>query len=204
MKSPLSLLMPIILLSLLTGCEKEPERMDNYLVNFATVLKEESGYRFRLDNNRTVIPKIMDDYKGSEGQRVILNYTPLKGDTIHVRRISDIFTDVIQQNGFPERYVDDPVRIQSVWVAGDYLNMIIEIEYHSVPHVVSLFRDHLSDTVNLWFSHSRNNDPRGYQRTMYASFSLQSLRNGSNSTAIPFRLFIHTPAGMREFQFEFK
>ena len=186
MNSPLSLLMSIILLSLLTGCEKEPERMDDYLVDFATLLKEGTEYRFRLDNNRIVIPTGVDDYKGNEGQRVILNYVPLNGDTIQIRRISDIFTDVIQEDGFPERYTDDPVKIQSVWVGGDYLNMIMEIEYHSVPHKVSLLRDPSTASVDLWFSHSRNNDPHGYPQMMYASFSLQSLRPASNGTTIPF------------------
>ncbi len=204
MKRPLSLLIPILLLSLLTGCEKEPERMDNYLVNFATVRKENTHYRFRLDNNQLLVPEKLDDYNGRDGQRVIINYTPLKGDTVHIRRISDIFTDVIQLDGFPEKYVDDPVKIQSVWVGSNYLNMIMEIEYHSVPHVVSLFSDPSSDTIDLWFSHSRNNDPRGYQRRMYASFSLQHLRDGSTTTPIPFRLFINTPGGRREFQLELR
>lgn len=203
MNSPLSLLMAIILLSLLTGCEKEPERMDDYLVDFATLQKEGTEYRFRLDNNRIVIPTGVDDYKGNEGQRVILNYVPLNGDTIQIRRISDIFTDVIQEDGFPERYTDDPVKIQSVWVGGDYLNMIMEIEYHSLAHKVSLLRDPSSASVDLWFSHSRNNDPHGYPQMMYASFSLQSLHPGSNGT-IPLRLFINTHTGMREFHFELK
>lgn len=204
MKREITILWLSCLLLLFAGCEKEPKRMDDYLVDFATLLEEGTGYRFRLDNNRIMIPKGVDDYKGKEGQRVILNYIPLKGDTIQVRRISDIFTGMIQPDGFPEGYVDDPVKIKSVWVGGDYLNMIMEIEYHSVPHVVSLFRDHSSGTIDLWFSHSRNNDPRGYPQTMYTSFSLQRLRSESNNALIPFRLFINSQTGQRTFHLALK
>lgn len=202
MRREIIVLWLFFLFLLVTGCEKETNRMDDYLVDFATVLKEGASYRFRLDNNRIVIPKMLDDYKGNVGQRVILNYSPLKGDTIHVRGITNIFTDVIQTDGFPEQYTGDPVKIQSIWVGGDYLNMVLEIEYHSVPHKVSLLRDHASDSVDLWFSHSRNNDPRGYPQKMYASFSLQHLRSADSSSTIPFRLFIHTYSGMREFHLE--
>jgi len=201
MNRPLSLILLIILLSLFAGCEKEPERMDDYLVDFATLLKEGTGYRFRLDNNRVLIPGEMNDYKGEEGQRVILNYIPLKGDTIRIRRLSDIFTDVIQTDGFPEEYTGDPVKILSVWVGGNHLNMIMEIEYHSVVHKVSLLRDPSTPTVDLWFSHSRNGDPRGHPQTMYASFSLQALYAGEGGNITPFRLFINTDRGMREFHF---
>lgn len=187
---------------LTAGCEKEPERMDDYLVDFATLVKEGTAYRFRLDNNRVLIPKEVTDYSGNNGQRVILNYVPLKGDSIRIRSISDIFTDSIQTDGFPERYSNDPVKILSVWVGGGYLNMILEMEYHSVAHRAALFSDPSSPSVDLWFSHSRENDPRGYPQKLYASFSLHSLHTATNNAAIPFRLFIHTYTGIRELHLE--
>ena len=174
--------------------------MDDYLVEFATVKKEDTGYRFQLDNGRLLIPR-ETDYTGNEGQRVILNYVPAgQGDTVKINYISDIFTGVVLSDGFPGKYVNDPVKIQSVWVGGDYLNMIIEVEYHSKPHKVALFRDLSSPTIDLWFSHSREDDPPGYPQMMYASFLLSSLRT-QNGVSLPFRVFIHTYDGRREMQF---
>lgn len=175
--------------------------MDNYLVNFATVLKEGDSYRFQLDNQKTLIPKEVKDYTGKTGQRVVLNYVPLKGDTIKIRSISDIFTHAVQVEGYPEKLVQDPVKIQSVWVSGDYLNMILEIEYHSKPHTVALLRNIASPTADLYFSHSRNDDPPGYRQMLYASFLLTQLKT---SGTVPFRLFINTYDGIREFQMELK
>ena len=202
MKSILLVLWVALLLLPAAGCEKEPKRLDDYFVDFATVKKEGAGYRFLLDNGRLLIPK-ETDYTGNEGQRVILNYVPWQGDTVKINYITDIFTGVVQSDGFPERYVKDPVKIQSIWVGGDYLNMIIEVEYHSKPHKVALFRDLSSPTVDLWFSHSRENDPPGYPQMMYASFLLSSLRT-QNGVSTPFRVFIRTRDGLRDMQFILK
>lgn len=199
MKSTLLSLLIALLLLQAAGCEKEPKRLDDYFVEFATVKKEDTSYRFQLDNGRLLIPR-ETDYTGNEGQRVILNYVPWQGDTVKINYISDIFTGVVQSDGFPERYVNDPVKIQSIWVGDDYLNMIIEVEYHSKPHKVALFRDLSSPTVDLWFSHSREDDPPGYPQMMYTSFLLSSLGT-QNGVSIPFRVFIRTYDGLREMQF---
>ncbi len=190
----------IAFLLFLAGCEKAPERVENYFVDFATVLKPASSITFQLDNQRTLIPKELKDYTGNNGQRVVLNYSPLNGDTVKINKVTDIFTGSIQTEGFPEKLIKDPVKIQSVWVGGDYLNMILEIEYHNVAHLIALLRDTSSSTIDLYFSHSTNNDPPGAPVKLYASFLLSSLRVQGSTTAVPFRLFINTSEGMRTFQ----
>lgn len=189
----------VLLLLPVTGCEEEPQRMDSYFVDFATVKKNGTAYRFQLDNGRLLIP-LETDYSGQEDQRVILNYVPLQGDTVKIQSVGNILTGVVQSEGFPQNLTKDPVKIQSIWVGGDYLNMIIEAEYHSNPHRVALFRDASSPTVDLYFSHSREQDPPGYPQKMYASFLLSSLRTGK-TTPTSFRLFIQTYDGLREIPF---
>lgn len=189
----------VFLLLSAAGCEEEPQRLDDYFVDFATVKKSDNTYRFQLDNQRLLIPR-ETDYSGQEGQRVVLNYVPLKGDTVKIYAVRNILTGAVQSEGFPGKLVRDPVKIQSIWVGGDYLNMIIEAEYHSEPHRVALLRDITSPTVDLFFSHSRENDPPGYPQIMYASFLLSSLRIEKPSP-VSFRLFIQTYDGLREISF---
>ncbi|MCE5204701.1 MAG: NigD-like protein [Porphyromonadaceae bacterium] len=189
----------VLLLLSVAGCEEEPKRLDDYFVDFATVKKNGSSYRFQLDNGRLLIPR-ETDYSGQEGQRVILNYVFLQGDTVKIQSAGNILTGVVQAEGFPEKLVKDPVKIQSIWVGGDYLNMIIEAEYHSEPHRVGLLRNVSSPTVDLYFSHSREQDPPGYPQKMYASFLIGSLRTGKKPP-ITFRLFIQTYDGLREMPF---
>lgn len=184
---------------LAVGCEKEDERIDNFFVDFATVVHLDRRISFQLDNRRMLIPKEPINYSGNTGQRVILNYTPLRGDTVKVNHVSDIFTGDIQPLAFSQQLSTDPVKIQSVWVSGGYLNMIFETEYYSQLHRIGLFRDMTSSTINLYFSHSRNNDPPGYPQTFYASFLVTSLRSPGNPDPVSFCLFVNTYKGLREF-----
>lgn len=197
-------LLIFLLLLPFSACEKDSERMDDYLVEFATVEKENSGYCFRLDNGRLLIPEETGNYSEKNGQRVILNYIPLEGDVIRINFVSDIFTGTIQSEGFPQHYSDDPVSIQSVWVGGDWLNLIMETEYHSEPHKIALFRDYSSTTLDLYFSHSSEDDPPGYSKKIYASFLLSDLREQTGGIPVTFRLMINTYTGIRIFELELK
>lgn len=184
----------------LANCEKEPQRMDNYLVNFATTLKDGDKYQFQLDNQKILIPKEIKDYAGQSGQRVLLNYIPLNGDTIKIRNASNIFTSAIQNKGYPENWKKDPVKIQSAWVGGSYLNMILEVEYHSIAHPIALLQDTSSATVDLYFSHSRENDPPGFRKLMYLSFYIAESKDSENKPTA-FRVFINTYEGLRVLHF---
>lgn len=186
-------------LLLLSSCEEDSKRVEDYRIDFATVLTFGTSYKFQLDNRKTLIPSNPENRSEKNGQRVLLNYVPLKGDTIKVRKATPIFTDSIKTEGFPEKWEQESVKIQSLWVAGDYLNMSLEVEYHSKPHRIALLKDSSSSSVDLYFSHSRGDDPPGYRHIMYASFYIADIKS---STTTPFRVFINTYNGLREFHFE--
>lgn len=180
------------------ACGKESGRIDDFLVEFATVVKPADKITFQLDNNKSLIPKELKDFSGKDGQRVILNYTPLRGDTVRVNSISDIFTGTIQESDNVDALIKDPVKIQSVWVGGNYLNLILEIEYYDKTHVIGLFRDTKPSAVELHFSHSRNGDKPGYSKKLYASFLLSAIKTSNSPT--PFRFHINTHNGVRVFE----
>lgn len=187
-----------------SSCDKEPERMDDYLVEFATLLKEGSYIRFQLDNGQLLTPESNDNIKGEHKQRVILNYTPIEDNRVKVNNVSPIYTGTIEI-GYPERYSNDPVKIQSVWVGGGYLNLIIEVEYLEKPHTLALLRNLKATGIDLYLSHSRDSDLPGYPQVMYASFLLSALRpepSKESKGSVPFRLFINTHTGMRVFELE--
>lgn len=188
----------------LISCDKEIERMDNYLVDFATVLKEGSNFIFQLDDGTLLTPKGSLDLKSDTGDRVILNWIPSDDNIVKINRATSIYTGEIQNEGYPSQYKNHPIKIQSVWVGGIYLNMIFEIEYHSKPHSITILRDMESPTVDLYFAHTTNNDPKGYPQTMYASFLLSSLLDKDNTAETPFNLYINTNSGIRSYQFTLK
>ncbi|MDR0334029.1 MAG: NigD-like protein [Dysgonamonadaceae bacterium] len=192
-----------ILLVFIIGCKEESARMDDFKVDFATVLNENTQLRFLLDNGQILTPINPEMYSGETGQRVVMNYTPLEDNRIRIRGISNIFTGNIRTDGFSEQLAKEPVRIQSVWVAGNYLNMILEIQVHSVLHTIGLYRNPESETIDLYFSYSRNGDPAGNARMLYASFRLNELREEEN-VLVSFRLFMNTYSGMKEIEREFE
>ena len=174
--------------------------MKDFLVDFATRISNDKGCRFQLDDGRLLVPSNSEQCSGENDQRVILNYSMHLSDTIHINSVTDIFTGSLFITENKENLYNDPVFIQSIWCSGDYLNMILKIEYHSQPHKVGLYRDITSQTTDLWFSYSRNDDPRGYQKKLYLSFLLNSLRKDKKGPT-DFRLFIQTHKGLRTFHF---
>jgi hypothetical protein len=193
-------LLVILSLALIQGCDKKPERMDDFLAEFATVIKQGDTYRFKLDNGKVLSPIEVKDFHGSDGDRVILYWTPLNGDKIEIKNITPVFSGDVLFEGYPENYKNDPLKIISVWVEGDYLNLILEIEYHSTPHTIALYKDTSTEGTDLYLSHSMNNDPPGYFQIMYASFRLSKLKS-LNETEVPFRLFIYSNKELRQFNF---
>lgn len=198
MKQKHAALFIIIILFLVAGCKKTDERIPDFRVDFATVVEKNGTLSFLLDNQKLLTPHKPGNYSGKPGQRVIINYILSESETVEVRKVTDIFTGNIQNAGYPDKLHKDPVEIRSIWVSGDYLNVIFEIEYHSKKHEIALFRDFNSPSIDLYFSHSKNNDLPGYKQTQYASFSLKSI---SNSGKQPFYVFIETSKGVRKFTF---
>ncbi len=200
MKDLIFILSVLITISLFQSCDKEPKRIDDFFAEFATVLKQGDTYHFKLDDGRILIPMEVDNFSGNEGDRVIIFWSFLNENSVKIMRISSVYTGEILTEGFPEKYISDPLKIISVWVENNYLNLILEIDYNNISHSIALFRDSQSSEINLYLAHSENNDPQGYPQTMYASFFLNSLRE-SSEISVPFKLFINTYEGVRQFDF---
>ncbi len=195
MKSNKILVCYIFLLLLVVGCEKESVRIDDYWVEFATVNKTGNNIAFHLDNGKILTPQNPTSLDLEEGSRVIVNYSFIENETIKVNSVRRIFMDSIKEKGYPEEVKKDPVKIKSVWVSGNYLNMSFEVDYHSKPHKTGLYRNMNASNQTLYFSYSRQDDPPGAPTLMYVSFNITSLQDKN------FTVYINTYEGEREFLF---
>lgn len=196
MKNRLTLIFSVIIISFFHGCDKKDVRLDNYFVEFATVIIKESSVTFQLDNGTVLTPQNTSTLKLEDGNRVIINYTPLENGSININNVRPIFVDNIKEKGYPNEVKSSPIRIISVWVSGDYLNMSFQVDYHSQPHTTSLFRDPEATTPTLYFSYSRKDDPPGAPTLTYLSFNLKSLEKKD------FTIYINTYDGERKFDFK--
>lgn len=197
MKNKLTLLFSIISLLFLLSCDKELPRTDNFLVEFATVKMVNSSISFELDNENILEPENPTSLDLVNGNRVILNYTPLENGLITINSVRKIFLDTIKEDGFPGEVKTSPIKIISIWVSGNYLNMSFEVDYHSKSHNTAMYRDIDAAETTLYFSYSRGDDPPGAPILNYLSFDLKSLEKKSS-----FTVYVNSYEGIREFEFQ--
>ena len=78
----------------------------------------------------------------------------------------------------------DPVKIQSIWRAGEYVNIILNVLVKDKSHKYSFIENSLSKiddsdikrlTITLY--HDNNNDVLAFYRTVYLSIPLWAYKN---------------------------
>lgn len=195
MRNRLTLIFSVIIVLSFPGCDEKDNRIDDFLVEFATVIKKGNIVTFQLDDGVILTPQNTSTIKLKDGNRIILNYTTIEDDFIKVNSVRQIFMDAINEEGYPADLKTDPVKIISTWVSGNYLNISFEVSFHSKSHKTALFRDINAEVQTLYFSYSREDDPVGAPTLMYLSFNLESLQDEN------FSVYINTYKGERKFVF---
>ena len=196
MRSRFTLLFSVIIILLYTSCSKDENRLDNFFVEFATVIKLESHITFQLDNGAVLTSENTPNLELENENRVILNFTPLENNVIKINSIRPVFSDTIKEEGYPDKLETSPVKLISAWASGNYLNMSFYVDYHSKKHFTALYRDTLATQPTLHFSYSRGEDPPGAPTLTYVSFNLE------NSQETEFTLYVHTYDSLRRVSVE--
>lgn len=186
-----------ILLTL--SCSKDEVRLDDYMVKFASVVNIDSSISIKLDNDILLKPTNEANLTNlKDGDRIIINYTLLDENKIKVNGFRKILLGNILHTETIDKIQTDPIKIISIWRSGTYLNMSIEVNYHSQSHKVGLFEDvnnstSIDDKI-LYFSYSRENDPQGAPTLSYLSFDIKELEKKS------FSIIINTYEGVRKIE----
>ena len=194
MKKKFTILFTIVIIAFFYSCEKETERIDNLLVEFATVLKAGSTVSFKLDNGTNLISEKSTTYELENGNRVLMNYTPLENNNIKINNIRKVFMESYQDKGYPEKVIKDPIKVISIWQSGKYLNMSFVVDYHSKTHTTGLFRDTQAEEPTFHFSYSREKNPPGAPTQTYLSFNMEKLEDEN------FTVIITTYEGVRKYK----
>lgn len=199
MKNRAILIFSVLILFFFVGCDKNEKRVADFLVELATVVKTVPTIAIELDNGKVLNAENTLEVDLEDGNRVIVNYTPIKNNSIKINSIQPIFLGEIKYKESPNEIKTEPIKITSVWVSGSYLNMSILVDYHSKTHSVGLFRDLQSEKPTLYFMYSREDDPAGAPTRRYLSFDLESLNKEEE-----FIIYINTYEGERKFNFSLK
>lgn len=167
----ISILLAGILLVIPSCDDNNGRSLGDIYINVATVVQEsENSYSFLLDNGKRLWPAAGNiRYAPKDGQRVFLNYTILWDSQgtmydydIKVNDIWNILTkQAIELNEENKDSIgNDPVKINDIWIGGDYLNVSFLFNYGGTkPHLVNLVENALSEepssgNIDLEFRHN--------------------------------------------------
>ena len=189
MKRFLHLAFPI--LALLCSCE---DTADNYrypsvITDYACLLTDATGQpeQLRLDNGRAYPITLTDEYREAYTQlptyktdttyRVISIYELGADSAAHIYSMAQTISVAPTPLRKGETLRQDPVYLQSTWLSGGYLNMVIELKALDGRHSIG-FIDTTPEGMQgkeITFYHNAHDDVESYRQKLYASIPLAPL-----------------------------
>ncbi len=163
----------------LASCSKD-EADSGYLsgkfrLDFATVRMASDSTAWLQTDNKLAIPHSKlagNTFNRQEGQRVIVNYSLSGTDAVtQVQSVSNVLTSAIIRSARPDTLQSSPVKVQSVWHGGGYLNAILTFGYNGGKHGFRLYRS-VTDSRHLQLHHQAPTTAQGYPIRAYLSFPL--------------------------------
>lgn len=187
MKQTTSLL--LFLLALLCSCE---DAMDDYrypsvVTDYACLVTDAAGEpsKLRLDNG-CAYPIVYADeymeahpqlpsYKADTAYRVVSIYELGSDSVARIYSLSRTVSDIPTPLRTGEQLHQDPAYLQSIWLSGGYLNMVIEIKALDGKHSIG-FVDTTPEGMKgkeFTFYHKVIDDVESYRQRLYGSIPLQ-------------------------------
>jgi uncharacterized protein YqkB len=170
----------------LSSCwEKDPidYGLDQYYVEIATVV---SKAEFLLDNGKKIIAENPTNNTIEKDNRILLNYTLLPettadyDQTIHVNGLVKL--PIVKLTSAKQKDIEtspnEPIYLESLWIGSHYLNLKLNIDYHSEPHTINFLTDSeylQKDTISIYLKHDKNNDLQGHQSSLLISVELKEI-----------------------------
>lgn len=191
--------------------DKAKYSLGDFRIELATVQPEgENAYTLILDNGERLWPAAADvRYSPNYNQRVFLNYTILsdaKNGYDHYIKVNDIWNiltkqaiELNEQN--KDSIGNDVVKINDMWIGGDYLNVSFMFNYGGVkPHAINLVHNMLKETpseqntIELEFRHNAYESSNTKLYEGFVCFDLKPFRiEGEDS--VPFSIKVKEAEG---------
>lgn len=147
---------------------------DRFRLDLATVhLASDSTAWLQTDNELTIPHSKLagNTFNRQEGQRVVVNYSLSNTDAVtQVQSVSNVLTSPIRP-ARTDTLHSSPVKVQSVWHGGGYLNVILTFGYNGGKHTFRLYRS-VADSRHLQLHHRAPTTAQGYPIRAYLSFPL--------------------------------
>lgn len=174
----------ILLISalLLAACGKDEYVYPPVLTEFISAGTDESGCISTLQTDKGVSYRLenRDKYTGLTADsvyRVIAVYEVK--DTVslsaYIYSLGNVFAPE-PVTEWSEEIIQDPVDVQSIWLSGDYLNMILLVKAQNEKHTFRFIRMEDSPSFHLTLYHDKGEDVEAYTQRAYLSVPLQKYK----------------------------
>ena len=171
----------------LSTCDKEDDyRHPSVVTDYACLITDASGqaHQLRLDNG-SAYPIVLTDeyreahdrlpsYKADTTYRVISVYELDSDNTVHIYSLGSTLSSIPFPLPDGETLHRAPVYLQSTWLSGDYLNMVIEVKALNGQHSIG-FVDTTPEGMHgkeFTFYHRVIKDVESYRQRLYGSIPL--------------------------------
>ena len=187
MKKLLSLLIPT--LALLCSCEGagDDHRYPSVITDYTCRRTDGSGQPdlLRLDNGRSYPISFADEayegvtYKADTTYRIISAYELGTDGIVYIHSMAQTVSHIPTSLRSGETLHQDPAYLQSCWLSGGYLNMVIELKALNGQHSIG-FVDTTPETMQgkeFTFYHRVISDVESYRQKLYGSIPLTPFSN---------------------------
>ena len=187
MKRTLLQLIPI--LALLCSCEDAADdyRYPSVITDFACLITNAWGepQQLRLDNGSAYPIAFTDEYNEAYGEpaaykpdtayRVISTYELGADSVARTYAMSQVVSMVPTPLGDGEELHQDAVYLQSCWISGGYLNMVIELKALDGKHYIGFVDTTPQGMQGKEFTfYHQTNDIESHRKKLYASIPLDN------------------------------
>lgn len=212
----------VSLVGVFTACSEMSDdelSLDKYWVDIATVKNPElkNVFFLQLDDSTLLwtAASAFHNYKPTDGQRVIANYTLLSdkrptGMYSYDVRLNDVY-EVLTKPLFnitpatQDSIGNDPVEVTNIWIGSKYLNVEFAFYGNDKIHFINLVKDdsktYTDGKVHLEFRHNDRDDAPMYRRHGIVSFDISSLIN-PQVESVPLVIHVNKPNQVEEQQIQ--
>lgn len=194
------LLLPCLLP--LAACKEDSAVYPDVLTEFVCLQTDERGNAARLltDEGKT-LPVVnaqnrRDSLTCDSTYRTVSMYLPTADGSARLYQCRLVTSPLPQPASYFKKGIKtDPIGIQSIWLSGDYLNMILLAKVKLWPHYYHFIHEGIdrssdgSRTLRLRLYHHQNSDELAFTERVYLSVPLWAYRDSLTAgDSIAFRL----------------
>lgn len=169
--------------TLLAACGEKEYVYPDLVTEIACLDTDDKGFGIRIVTDEGTVWRLSkgnrpDSLTADSTYRVLAKFAPRNDDEATAYTLQKVISPLPKPGSEYPVIRTDPVRIQSVWRSGEYLNMVLQVMVKDRPHSLSFIENGIEtdadgrQTLTLTLYHDRNEDAEAFYRKSYLSVPL--------------------------------